>query len=257
MARREEGKKFETLEYHDREDGVRIKVPVRMVKSARSNYADTDRDARFEFVVTMPDFAIHDRDKDLNALRDRVFEEIKKKRSTTWEDFLHVFAGGDFPTTGDYANSQPDSYAFAEEGCEFVSLDVALKLDVRPVRVGTRYDGTKVHTEDRSHHTSEGLPRLGPGEEPWSGHSNRTRGIYSLIPDTLENRAALVEIVKAMEKVHEMLRHIVHPDNIHRTLEMIKQGGGLALPAPAAPAAQPAIEIEARTSKPRKRKERR
>ncbi len=236
MAKRQPGKKIETWKYVDRADGIKIDVPVRMVTLPSQLYGGS---AKVEFRVDLPDLEINDRDTDANKLRERVFEEIRAKRSTTWEDFLHVFAAGKFEgdkfavpkDRGDVVwTNRPDEDDEPRYGAH--KLVAALRIRVSTVRVGTMPDGAKVHRNEHCSHAMIGMPETGKVKD--SFFDDRMDGVSALVPDTPEARLALAKVAEAIRQAHDTLKKYMHPDNVTASLEQFLRGSGLAgLPAPA------------------------
>lgn len=172
--------------------GVSMKVPVHILHSKS--------DQKFE--VDLPDYDINEHHADVNELRKAVFAQLAERLTVSWSPFLYVAVSG---------SAHP-----CEEGAdEHYQMQADLKLEVKPLEIGTRPDGSKCHRERAYRTVHDGLPDAGKDEKDrW--HSHQPMRAY--VPDTLANRAALNDLANRFQALLDKLEEFLSPEMIERTL---------------------------------------
>jgi hypothetical protein len=202
MGRRGE-RKLTVWEYDDGK-GTTLKVPVYQV----DGYLDDGRRG-IRLRVQIAELDILEYDTDINVLQGRVYGQIKEKLVLKWEWFLLV------KTYGYESGTDPEDFMEATHVNPLCSF--RLEVDVERIQMARRPDETTCWRRAGNYGGTihEGSPELG----------RRANGsIVGMIPDTPENRRAIVEVGLAFSRLRENLQILLGNDQIERTMEVLSSG---------------------------------
>jgi hypothetical protein len=167
--------------------------------------------------VEIPALGIHEECSDINLLRARVFAAIKDQLVIQWKSFLQITAG----TTSFGLDD------FVEATHTNPSLRYEVEVQVSRIEIGTRPDGSTCHRKpefDSSVH--EGLPSVDQG-----GDGEWWREVHSLVPDTKENRQALVDLGCAIFQLGRELCGQLDSENVETAItQLIKEAALAGMP---------------------------
>jgi hypothetical protein len=257
------GKRIETWKRDV--DGREIGVDVYMAK-VRSSYSSLDGGVTLDedanggyptgtrvFHALCAEADVHLVSRDIARLETVAWERVKANIAVEWKPVLLVTVNGDRPfirTRRMRADYDPTTQLFPSD--DSPSTDVKLSVEVEayqlatingvkhhrrtpaPARPGYRTETTRVHA---------GWPLVGdftvPGNDGLydsvDGPSRRSHSptTVSMVDDTPENRAALLAVRHALERVAKMLDGLLHPENVRATLLRALSGTAnvLALPS--------------------------
>jgi hypothetical protein len=202
MGRRGE-RKLTVWEYDDGK-GTTLKVPVYQV----DGYLD-DGKRGIRLRVQIAELDILEYDTDINVLRKKVYDQIKEKMILKWEWFLLV------KTYGHESGTDPEDFleaTYVNPSCHF-----ELEVKVERIQMARRPDGTTCWRRAGYYGggIEEGSPKLG---------RQANGSIVGMIPDTPENRGAIVEVGLAFSRLRETLQVLLGNDQIERTMEVLASG---------------------------------
>jgi hypothetical protein len=168
--------------------------------------------------VNIPELDIREENSDINLLRERVFAAIKDRLVLKWEPCLQISVSGRAWSLDDFAEAMQIN----------PSLSCEIEVRVSRIEIATRPDGSQCYREpgldSRIH---EGLP--GPGDGIVDDEQQDTR---SRVPDTRENRQALVELGHAFVRLGRELCDRLGPDQVNAAVSRLLAEKTLAgLPA--------------------------
>lgn len=194
-------KKIQTWKYKDK--GVKVDVPVYM----QADYRGVEK-----FYVELPDLEIKESNDDINKLKDTVFELIKTRVVLEWEAFLYVQIEGSSVTN----TRHDDLDTFVTVTYSNADFKVDVNIAVSRVLVAKVSNGQTLHKQMSGYHTTTAQPGLPPlGENQGS--------MLAMIPDTPENRQALVDIGHGFERLTATLQDLLSPDRIAKSLEQVQR----------------------------------
>jgi len=181
-----------------RDDGVMVEIPIRLVKvTDRSKRDDHGRERkppfellRSRFVVDMQEpVPIYIESTDCEVLRLAVWGELEEAYAVKWESYYLVTIRPDRPYHG---------------------LGTGFCLEYTDIEKGTTHDGQEVLREYRSR---------GYWIEPWPGEFKDDKGkLQACIPATKANREGLKEFCDRLITLREKLADFLQPENIQRNL---------------------------------------
>jgi hypothetical protein len=132
--------------------------------------------------VELPELGVLEECSDVNLLRDRVFTAIAERLVIRWAPYLWISA--------EVTCYDLDDFAGATHRNPHLRLDAAVRVD--RIEIGTRPDGSTCHRGlEYGSSVRDGLPTLDDGEDSDTRHE-----VESLMPDTPENRQALVKLAR-------------------------------------------------------------
>jgi hypothetical protein len=171
--------------------------------------------------VDIPALDIREENSDINLLRERVFAAIKGRLVLKWEPYLQISVSGRAWNLDDFAEATQIN----------PSLSCEIEVRVSRIEIATRPDGSQCYREpgmdSRIH---EGLP--GPGD---GGVDDEQQDARSRIPDTRENRQALVDLGHAFSRLGRDLCDWLGPERVEAAVAQLAAEKTLAgLPAPPA-----------------------
>lgn len=226
-TQRRKGKKLDTWTF--RVDRKETKVEVRMetdhahgrVVNSFVAYHDAEPIFRME-------------ENDINLLRSKVHETLKKAFSVVWKNMLLVEVTGIVPRTcpttrmpGTEEKFWKETHVIPWDGWE---AQADLHIQVKAVRLGTNADGKECHQTHRNT-TYDGGFNLGAHDARQFGEE-RGKNMRALIPDSLATRKALNEIFSALMELQKRLSQYLSPEQIQQTINTVIAGRMLLLPAP-------------------------
>jgi hypothetical protein len=201
---RRRGERKLTVWKYDDGKGTTLKVPVYQV----DRYLDDGRRG-IRLRVQIAELDILEYDTDINVLQKRVYGQIKEKLVLKWEWFLLVRTYGH--------ESGTDPADFLEATHVNPSCSFRLEVDVERIQMARRPDGTTCwrHAGNHGGTINEFSPELG---------RQANGSIVGMIPDTPENRRAIVEVGLAFTRLRENLQILLGNDQIERTMEVLSSG---------------------------------
>lgn len=207
--RRAGEKKIDTWKYEDTKNGVEHTIDVLMV-TKKSQYGAGSVTFRAECATA--DVEIEN--SDVNELRKLVWAEIREKTAIEWRPYLYIRVSGG-----------GSSYRLENDGIgEQSRCEAQLHVHVDVYHLA-EHGGKKWRRQNYAGYgASEGWPKTGHIEREWAGSEPYTA---SLVPDTAENRAALAELFKAMQKLNERVKTLFGPEQIKATLARVGNGANL------------------------------
>jgi len=150
---------------------------------------------------------IHKSDKDAEKLNAAVRKELDAFFSISWEAFYLVEV---------VFRKAPQYSGRTTEICRHVLLSY------RPVELGTRSNGDKVHRFNERSSLYTNWPKCGQ-EEKGTFNNEPEYSMKSLVLATPENKASLDSIINAMEQLAHRLQDFMGPKNVLNTLANTKK----------------------------------
>lgn len=241
-------KKFDVWKYENRRAGTKLDVVVYHVKSP--DYRDEIKEEHF--AVEIPEIGIVEADKDLGALKKRVYEALNVKLSVEWRRMLHLTVKGSYSvlrTWGertddsldvDDDDSIPDDEKHADDDCG-VNVEIRVKAyEITETPTGQKlmraYNGRSIGD------ATEGHPETGLDGDDDNYRRYRTPTMRCLVPDTLENRQAINQLMRGFDRLVSKMHELFAPETAQETLAGvlgIKLLDGVTLTPPSAGEAQP------------------
>lgn len=224
-------------------DGHEIKAEVYMTQVKESYDPDNYPRGATVFHGLCEAVDAHLRNTDINLLKEALGKTIKDRIHVEWMPMLVVTLTGDRPPNETKWNHDADVGIVPRIAADVFApgyrrpADVStrpffnqtaeaaakMKMHVKAIDIATVLGEKKhrVRQKDTSYRYSidNGWPETGDFTATTASHG-RERGTVAMIPDTLENRAALMKVRVAMEDLVTKLDNLLHPDRIERTLMM-------------------------------------
>ena len=205
-------KKIITWRYDDGA-GTTMEIPVYQVTKSDGIWLRVD----------IPGLDIREENSDINVLREKVFAAIKGRLVLKWEPFLQITVTGTAWNLDDFVGASQIN----------PNLSYDIEIQVARIEIATRPDGSQCYREPgRDSRICEGLPGLGDGAD-----DDQRRDTRSRIPDTRENRQAVVDLGRAFFRLGSQLCDLLHQDKVDATVAQLvtdKTLAGLPASAPGA-----------------------
>lgn len=211
-------------------DGRKITIDVYMIKG--SSYLGKAT----SFVAICDEIDLEEKGDDIDEVTKRAIKLAKARSDVTWEPWLYVtvkgsrkpsedqLAGELFdPTRSHWSDRRTNTSMEIEVQVEAIQR---AEIDGKPKWRNPPSDG------DKSPTVRDGVPQT--GREPVYRYDNarENKPMRSLVRDTPEMRAALVEIRHAFSKLEGRLSDLLSPDKVDTSLARIYAGAPpLALPS--------------------------
>ena len=205
-------------------DTATLDVTVYMVEVPKHECCNDGLKAFFR--VQVCDLGIDLTNSDINALRVELWKELDAKLAIKWTDWLYVEVDGDVDLI--VRKRDPDDDR-VEDPLDLISRKGGCNVSISYERLQLgELSGQKMQRYWDNYHEGKtyydtphtGWPEVGkltPSENPrwWDLDERKTR---CLIPDTIENRAALDVITGGFKSLLNKLHVLLSPENAQKTL---------------------------------------
>lgn len=186
-------------------NGVTEKVSVRIQE---------DKDGLFFRAFGSPT-KLDLRDTDIRKLKKECQRLLEDHHKLEWKPYLYVTVHSDI---------QPDSLRSMDEVPGF-GTEANISLKVEWYELTHDKKGNPLKRDRRCTWPMPKWPDVGPDDDSLTNTKMR-----ALIPDTPENRAALVKIFEGYDRVTKMIETLMSPEKIKETLERVTQFPDRLLP---------------------------
>lgn len=217
MSRR--GKKFTKIVWEH--EGLTVEVPVRLHTRKKDIWRDEEQPEMY-FCALHEDSNINIEDTNIDDLRKKVIEALKKWHEITWEIFILVKVTGG---SNRHRNSAEEinvtlDWDFYAVGTNPSDKKTHIHIPADNVDKNGKWDGTRYSGDPQP-----GLPDTGAHKPRYGGNIETS----AFVPATAENIAGLKLFRKAMQELLTRMHKQFHPDQI---LNLLSDPSRL-LPAPA------------------------
>lgn len=171
-------------------NGVKLKVPIRLVKNRMVGYGRTDTTQSAEFCVLLPEQNVNVASTNVDDVVKQTIAALDLFYELKWKSYLHLI------------------FSIKEE-----SEKIHLALTVRTYLVAELRGGEKVHRRPSNTSILKGELDQGPDSNSWDGET-----MSCLVEATEPNKAKVEMFKNQLQAFGEQVQALFDPKVIERTL---------------------------------------